>query len=116
MPYSNKADQAKAAKRHYEANKSIYKLRASKAKIRHRERNRLFVVSYLQSHPCVDCNEADPVVLEFDHVRGDKEKEISRIVNWPKGISAIKSEIAKCEVRCANCHRRKTAKTKILNR
>lgn len=65
---------------------------------------------YLESHPCVDCGESDPVVLEFDHVRGEKVKSVSVLAaknNW----ECVESEIAKCEVRCANCHRRRTAKS-----
>jgi hypothetical protein len=57
----------------------------------------------------VDCGETDPVVLEFDHVRGEKKGEIAmmvRVDGWDK----IVEEMAKCELRCANCHRRKTAK------
>jgi hypothetical protein len=69
------------------------------------------VRTYLLNHPCVDCGEADPVVLEFDHVRGIKVASVSRMVNIVVALPLLKAEIAKCEVRCANCHRRRTART-----
>jgi hypothetical protein len=54
--------------------------------------------------------ERDPVVLEFDHLR-DKSFNIgSKLVHcsWEK----VLAEIAKCEVVCANCHRRRTSARK----
>lgn len=63
---------------------------------------------YLSTHPCVDCGEGDPIVLEFDHVYGVKRLAVSHMIgsfSW----ATIAEEIGKCEVRCANCHRRKTA-------
>lgn len=71
---------------------------------------RTFVRNYLLSHPCVDCGEADPVVLDFDHVTGKKRKGVSDLAGQGFNIEALKAEIAKCVVRCANCHRRRTAK------
>jgi hypothetical protein len=68
-----------------------------------------FVWDHYSSHPCVDCGEPDPVVLEFDHVRGVKSKNISSLIDMGVSLSRIADEIAKCDVRCANCHRRKTA-------
>lgn len=64
---------------------------------------------YLSEHPCADCGEADPVVLEFDHVYGDKLDAISSLVMKGAPWHRIAAEIEKCVVRCANCHRRKTA-------
>jgi hypothetical protein len=55
----------------------------------------------------VDCGESDPIVLEFDHVRGVKRGEISRLKTMVS-LETLAEEIAKCDVRCANCHRRKT--------
>ena len=72
-----------------------------------RDKNRALISEYLRSHPCVDCGEADLVVLEFDHVCGNKEADISKLMNQAS-IQKILEEIKKCEVRCANCHRRKT--------
>ena len=68
-----------------------------------------YVIDYLKKHPCVDCKEDDLLVLEFDHVRGKKIANISRMLEFTT-LSVIKEEIKKCQVRCANCHRRKTAK------
>lgn len=73
--------------------------------------NGQFVWDYLKKHPCVDCGEGNPVVLEFDHVRDIKVRAISKLI-WEKSIDAIVSEIEKCEIRCANCHRIRTAESR----
>jgi hypothetical protein len=64
----------------------------------------------LLTHPCVDCGESDPVVLEFDHVIGEKKHNIAYLVRSGRNWRSITKEIQKCEVRCANCHRRATAR------
>jgi hypothetical protein len=66
-----------------------------------------WLIDYLRTNPCADCGESDPIVLEFDHVR-DKAFAIGPQLsqrNW----KSILDEIEKCEVVCANCHRRRTA-------
>lgn len=70
--------------------------------------NRARLAAYVADHPCVDCGERDPIVLDFDHVRGPKVAEVSRLVASGIGWEKIAAEIAKCEVRCANDHRRVT--------
>ena len=74
----------------------------------YRERNRAFVYQYLWTHPCADCGESDIVVLEFDHL-GDKEESICRLMTRSRSLTALSTEIAKCEVVCSNCHKKRTA-------
>ena len=93
---------------HYAANRQKYIDAAAKRR-RKVVRERIEVLlAYLREHPCVDCGEADPIVLEFDHLR-DKKFSISRIWRDHKWQSVV-DEMAKCEVVCANCHRRRTAR------
>lgn len=70
-----------------------------------KDRNRQIVTEYLQTHPCVDCGNTDVRVLEFDHVRGKKLGNISHAVHQTWSEEKLLNEIAKCEVRCCNCHR-----------
>ncbi len=72
-----------------------------------RERNKRWLLAYLLGHPCVDCGERDPIVLDFDHLR-DKRLNISALANRGARWEVVLSEIEKCEVVCANCHRRRT--------
>ena len=58
-------------------------------------------------HGCQDCGEKDPEVLDLDHVRGRKLMEVSRMVNNDLSIERINDELDKCDVVCANCHRRR---------
>jgi hypothetical protein len=70
-------------------------------------RNRIFLRNYLASRPCVDCGESDAIVLEFDHVRGSKSFNVSRGASDGMSIRKLSAEIKKCDVRCANCHKRR---------
>jgi hypothetical protein len=102
-----RACQSVYGKAHYAANRHRYlDLEAKRKRARAATRMR-FILDYFEAHPCVDCGESDPLVLEFDHLR-DKRFDIGSDLpdrNW----ASILAEIAKCEVVCANCHRRRTA-------
>lgn len=100
--------QAAANKTHYQNNKQIYLDRAITRNARVNTENKRRLYTYLSSHPCVDCGETNIQVLEFDHVRGDKTLDIAKFIERAIIWSKIETEIAKCEVRCANCHRIKT--------
>ena len=67
-----------------------------------------YIYNYFKSHPCVDCGIADPRVLQFDHVRGEKNQAVSDMARRGS-LQMIIQEMEKCEVRCANCHAIKTA-------
>jgi hypothetical protein len=96
-------------KEHYERNLSYYKAKLAVARIRDRAANRAIVDAFL-SHPCVNCGESDVVVLEFDHrVPADKVRDVGGLASRRVWVSVLK-EIEKCDVRCVNCHRRKTAR------
>ena len=94
-----------AIRKHYTNNKAYYI-------DRNKERERIaktYALEYLNEHPCVDCGESDPVVLDFDHVRGVKRREVTIMIKMGLALNSIKDEIEKCDIRCANCHRRKHA-------
>jgi hypothetical protein len=62
----------------------------------------------LSRSACVDCGEQDPVVLDFDHIAAKRDK-VTRLAWFGCSLETIDDEIKRCEIRCANCHRRMTA-------
>lgn len=94
----------------YEANKDKHKARTDRRRKKYRQKSQQLILEHLTKNPCVDCGEKDPLCLHFDHVRGEKIMEISRMINRQTPIPVLLDEVAKCEVRCANCHQRRTAR------
>jgi len=58
----------------------------------------------------VDCGESDPLVLDFDHRDGVDKLGTIAFLRARGQRDELFGEIAKCEVRCSNCHQRRTAK------
>ncbi len=107
--YNCRACHAKLRRAHYEQNRDDYIRRAEEQTERRRAYNRERIVEYLRAHSCVDCGETDLIVLEFDHRDpASKHRDVTWLAarrRWP----IVSAEIEKCDVRCANCHRRRTA-------
>ncbi|OLB84781.1 MAG: hypothetical protein AUI15_34245 [Actinobacteria bacterium 13_2_20CM_2_66_6] len=106
------------AREHYRRNKVRYanadwaRKRSSRGDI-----DRM-VDEYLRTHPCVDCRANDPLVLDFDHRDGVEKLETVAFLRARGNRDELLAEIDKCDVRCSNCHQRRTAKqfgwTKLL--
>jgi cytochrome c553 len=54
---------------------------------------------------CKRCGFDNPAALDFHHTDQNKSETISRMVRNGRSWATIESEIEKCEVLCANCHR-----------
>jgi hypothetical protein len=95
---------------HYERNRATYIANARRNTVSYRADTLRRLADYLRHNPCVDCGETDLLVLEFDH-RDPSTKRMS-VSSMLEGYSwlQIEAEIGKCDVRCANCHRRRTAR------
>lgn len=95
------------SKSYYKNNTNNHREKVGERNRRVRKENSIKLYDYLSKNPCVNCGERDITVLEFDHLK-DKIKDVSRMVSdcsW----ETVQKEIEKCQVLCANCHRRKTA-------
>lgn len=100
----------KKSKDYYNYNKEFHKSEILKRKKKQIQINRQFVYGYVKSNGCLDCPEKEPCCLDFDHVRGEKRENISIMINSGFSLQSIKDEIDKCELRCSNCHRKRTSK------
>ena len=114
MPAKDKESQKKSSKKHYQAHREEMIKRAKLFTDKARIRNKEFINNYLETHPCVDCVEKDPIVLEFDHIKGEKVNNVSTGATFGWSLKKLQKEIDKCEIRCANCHRRITHLRRLL--
>lgn len=111
MAYKNIEDQRAASKRHYYNNKQSY---LDKNK-QYRLHIRKFIIDFKENVECVDCGVKYPYyVMDFDHLE-DKKFNISYLAATGR-IGKLKDEIAKCEIVCANCHRKRTYEREMRTR
>tara|TARA_R110000751_G_scaffold278432_1_gene380771 strand:- start:46 stop:351 length:306 start_codon:yes stop_codon:yes gene_type:complete len=89
-------------KEYYESNKDKIGAnnKAYKLKIRKWFRE------YKKKLKCLKCSETHWACLEFHHVSKRKDGAVSNMVGQGYGKDRILKEISKCEVLCANCHRK----------
>lgn len=98
------------AKAWYAANRVRHVQNVRRRNDKHRRELYRFLAGFLRENPCVDCGESDIRCLEFDHRPGEgKHKMISALIAEPASLAKLLREMAKCDVVCANCHRRRTS-------
>lgn len=105
-------DEKRAYDRAYHANRSP-EAKAKKLQLQkdRAQKNIALVREYKASKGCMDCGEKDPIVLELDHrERAEKNFSIGDKARLGFSLERMQQEISKCDVVCANCHRRRTAK------
>lgn len=88
---------------------------------RNKKRVTEFIEKYKRARSCIDCGFSGrefPYVLDFDHIDSSAVKKFN-IGSWSHtvlSIEAIEQEIKKCELVCANCHRKRTFSEKFQPR
>ena len=76
---------------------------------------RMMLAKIKEESGCMDCKEKYPYyMLDFDHVRGNKNNNLSYMVRFDT-IDDIHKEVEKCDIVCANCHRKRTY-DRVLNK
>lgn len=77
-------------------------------------RKRIYVYAFKKEKGCAMCGEKDPVVLDLHHrigtkknrkLRAGKNKKLNRTFEY-LAWAELDTELDKCDVLCANCHRR----------
>lgn len=92
---------------HYQANKEYYVEKARRRTVAQTTENRKLLIAYLRDNPCVDCGNTDVEVLQFDHREpGEKLGVVGNFLRYSE--KKMWEEVTKCEVRCANCHVKRT--------
>lgn len=94
---------------YFRARGALHRDQSSAALSKRRQRAKAALRAHLRAHPCADCGERDIVVLECDHVRG-RRHGIAGLVATGAPLATLREELARCDVVCVNCHRRRTTR------
>ena len=106
--YKDIEKQRASWRRYYRRNKSLFRARA-----RAKKKALYIFVANLKTAPCLDCKRHyPPVVMDFDHVKGEKLARISQLAGDGMKAALIR-ELEKCELVCANCHRIRTQRRAV---
>jgi len=98
------------SREYYKNNTEKHKKEVRKRAKKHIKIAHAKMLEFLKKSKCADCGIKDFRVLEFDHLY-DKKHNVSSMLHTGYSWLAIKKEIDKCEVVCANCHKIRTGET-----
>jgi len=105
MPYKDIGKRRKCQAQSTRKWKQLHRLENRERKRRMYDEHMKFIRA-MKERPCIDCGVEYPhFIMEFDHMPGTKEHNVSGM-GW-RGMSRIINEIDKCDVVCANCHRKR---------
>ena len=103
MPWVSAAKNREYQARWYKANRKVHFARLKKRKTDLQQ----WLRNYKAEHGCLICKENHPAALDFHHRDpAMKETDMAYIVKRGWGKKRILAEIAKCDILCANCHRK----------
>lgn len=95
---------------HYAKYRAAYLTRAKQRRELLRAEYRQNMLEYLSGKFCAECGENDVRVLELDHINSStKAFSISQAVRLGYSWSDVELELKKCQILCANCHKKRTA-------
>ena len=103
MPYKDLEKRRECRRRWYAKNKKSEKAHVA----RRRKEIRDWFVDYRSNLQCSMCKENHPATLDFHHKdSGTKDLTVTHMTYYGYSRDAIKKEIEKCIILCANCHRK----------
>ena len=80
---------------------------SEKAHVKRRKKEiKSWLWEYKKNLKCSMCSESHPSIIDFHHKEGRKEKGVAQMIVDGYSKNRIKEELNKCEVLCANCHRK----------
>ena len=101
MPYKDKGQRLECRRRWYSNNRDSEKAHVKRRKMEIKK----WFQKYKKSLKCSKCGENHPATIDFHHTE-KKEQNISKMVGDGYSVERIKKELEKCNVLCANCHRK----------
>ena len=102
MAYKDNEKKKEYARQHYKDNALYYREKADK----HRKKKVAWLKKFKETLTCEMCGEACSVCLEFHHTGDDKKIDVAQAAHNAWSVEKMLEEIAKCNVLCANCHRK----------
>ena len=102
MPYKDPEKRRACRRKWYAENKKSEKSHVKRRKLEIKK----WFQEYKSSLKCLKCGENHVSTIDFHHRVGNKENGISKMVADGYSIDRIQKELEKCDVLCANCHRK----------
>lgn len=100
----------------YHANLEVSRQKCRKKTAVVRANRLAWLNEYKTSRGCADCGfDAHPAALAFDH-RDPTTKLFTIAKSLTRSMKSLQAEIAKCDVRCHNCHAIRSVRERHLGR